>query len=105
MRIIINETYDLVLDNLRNHIPVRKRLIENGKDAGNYYDVVLGYHTNFESAFKAILNDMQVQEAENVKGTLSDFLDLFNKTNAKLLADLQKVAVDFKKHVKKEKSK
>lgn len=88
MNIKINENFSIEIDSIGNHTLIRNQLIKDGKHAGEFRQVTIGYYASTESAIRKLI-DLSLSESEDV-GSLEAYLKLLKETADKITSDLKK---------------
>lgn len=72
-----NENFYVNFDKDGNYTLCEKRVTQSGKNAGNEYDIVIGYYSTLSSAVKRYIS-RQLGESEDTI-TIEQFLEVYEK--------------------------
>ena len=87
--ILIDETYHIEIDNLKNHSLYKKVTTQTGANKGKEYFIAIGHYANVASALKSMLQDMVVNTRQTL--TIEEYIYELEQTYQRIFTQLEQI--------------
>ncbi len=89
IKILIDDTYHIEIDGMRNHTLYKKTITKSGGKVGKEYFVALGYYSNVAMALKSMLQDMLVSTNQTLR--IEEYIYELEQTYERLFKNLDQI--------------
>ena len=87
--ILIDDTYHIEIDNLKNHSLFKKTIYQKGNNRGKEYFIAIGHYSNVASALKSMLQDMVVNTRQTL--TIEEYIYELEQTYQRIFTQLEQI--------------